>query len=752
MHIDMSQPVRVEKKIQTLTGQQNAILDHPPTKTLIVEAGAGTGKTSTLVEYSKKWSDYSGLYVAFNAAIAEEAKRRFPPHVRATTAHSYAYKALNVGKYKDRLVGKIRRQHIREAGINCYNSYMSEDRIMKSIIAGIENFTNDAGKALLPHHCGLEHSPKLVQDKVMPVIANAIQKFLNYDKSSLPFTHDCYLKRLEMYGQMGNEFDYIMVDEAQDLSPVLLSLVQGSGKPIIAVGDPKQCLAPGQMVLTPNGLVAIENLRKGNFVVAANGEGKTKSQKITDVYVSKTKNGLIQITTKSGKKIVSTPNHTHFAGFQKNNKQDAKKTNFKKASKAIEKHSRKFSIVMCGVNGQHKYTISGDDLSDAKILNNILNDIGIKIKTVKNSNGWHMESTSKHLGNIYEIYKRIQKIMDITLNQTAHFSKESPIPLIRASNCHPGMELYVRDAKTGSIVKDEIASVEQIAYQGLVYDINVEFSHNFIANDIVTHNSIYAFRNAIDAMTKIDGPRLPLSQSWRFGTPVDALANHILSYPRSKPQWPIEGRPGHTTKIELYTGQAPTKSFILARTNARLFQGLVNIAVPFHVAGGFEVIASQLLSALALSQNDRKNVKDATIQQFSTWEAMVEEGENDDMEIKRLVKIITEYGNEIPIIIERLRKIHCPKAADATIILSTAHKAKGLEADTVIILDDFPTPAELQARRINKKISAIDYDQEFHLAYVAMTRGMNRLLLASNLWEAYKDIIRPFQEINHEKK
>jgi hypothetical protein len=242
-------------------------------------------------------------------------------------------------------------------------------------------------------------------------------------------------------------------------------------------------------------------------------------------------------------------------------------------------------------------------------------------------------------------------------------------------------------------------------------------------------------------MKKIEGPRLPLSQSWRFGSPVDALANHILTYPKSKPTWPIQGRPGHTTKIELYTGQAPAKSFILARTNARLFQGLVGITVPFHVAGGFETIASQLLSALALSQNDRKNVRDSLIQQFNNWDAMVEEGESDDMEIKRLVKIVSEYGNEIPIIIERLRKIHCPKAADATIVLSTAHKAKGLEAKTVIILDDFPTPAELQARRIEQKISTLDYDQEFHLAYVAVTRGMDRLLLASNLWEAYKNVI-----------
>lgn len=481
-----------------LTDEQEVILAHPPTSTLIVEAGAGTGKTSTLVEYSKRWSEQRGLYVAFNAAIAEEARRRFPSHVRATTAHSYAFKALNMGKYQSRLVGKIRRQHIREAGISCYSSYMSEDRLMKSIISGLENFTNDAGKALLPGHCGLEHSPKIVQDKVMPIIAAAIQRFLNYDKSSLPFTHDCYLKRLEMYGKMGEEFDYIMVDEAQDLSPVLLSLVEGSGKPIIAVGDPKQ--------------------------------------------------------------------------------------------------------------------------------------------------------------------------------------------------------------------------------------------------------SIYAFRKAIDAMTKIEGPRLPLSQSWRFGAPLDALANYILTFPRAKPTWPIRGRPDHITKVELYAGQAPTRSFILARTNARLFQGLVNITVPFHVAGGFETIASQLLSALALSQDRRRDVRDSMIQQFATWEAMVEEGEDGDMDIKRLVKIVGEYGNEIPIIIDRLRKIHCPKAADATIVLSTAHKAKGLEADTVIILDDFPTPAELQARRIEQKISATDYDQEFHLAYVAVTRAKDRLLLASNLWEVYKDIIIQAQE------
>src|SRR5581483_12172304 len=43
---------------------------------------------------------------------------------------------------------------------------------------------------------------------------------------------------------------------------------------------------------------------------------------------------------------------------------------------------------------------------------------------------------------------------------------------------------------------DTVVSVERIALDAAVYDIDVDQVHNFVANGIVTHNSIYKFRGA----------------------------------------------------------------------------------------------------------------------------------------------------------------------------------------------------------------------------------------------------------------
>ena len=56
-----------------------------------VEAKAGSGKTSTLVEVARANPDKRFLYLAFNKAIVNEAKDKFPKNVVVKTTHSLAY-------------------------------------------------------------------------------------------------------------------------------------------------------------------------------------------------------------------------------------------------------------------------------------------------------------------------------------------------------------------------------------------------------------------------------------------------------------------------------------------------------------------------------------------------------------------------------------------------------------------------------------------------------------------------------------
>ena len=59
---------------------------------LALQAGAGTGKTTTLAHLAHATSR-RGRYLAYNRAIAQDARTRFPATVQCKTAHSLAYGA-----------------------------------------------------------------------------------------------------------------------------------------------------------------------------------------------------------------------------------------------------------------------------------------------------------------------------------------------------------------------------------------------------------------------------------------------------------------------------------------------------------------------------------------------------------------------------------------------------------------------------------------------------------------------------------
>jgi hypothetical protein len=78
---------------------------------MVLEAGAGTGKTTTLKALGllARTTNRKGLYLSFNKAIADEAKRSFPDNVDCRTAHSLAYKPVIFQRgvnYKSRMAAK----------------------------------------------------------------------------------------------------------------------------------------------------------------------------------------------------------------------------------------------------------------------------------------------------------------------------------------------------------------------------------------------------------------------------------------------------------------------------------------------------------------------------------------------------------------------------------------------------------------------------------------------------------------------
>ncbi|WP_183135294.1 UvrD-helicase domain-containing protein, partial [Pseudomonas coronafaciens] len=80
---------------------------HSFAKKLLVQAFAGTGKTTTLVGYATHNSSVKMLYLCYNKAVEIAAKNRFPRNVTCKTAHGLAY-AVYGSQYKHKQAGNLR--------------------------------------------------------------------------------------------------------------------------------------------------------------------------------------------------------------------------------------------------------------------------------------------------------------------------------------------------------------------------------------------------------------------------------------------------------------------------------------------------------------------------------------------------------------------------------------------------------------------------------------------------------------------
>jgi superfamily I DNA/RNA helicase len=137
----------------------------------------------------------------------------------------------------------------------------------------------------------------------------------------------------------------------------------------------------------------------------------------------------------------------------------------------------------------------------------------------------------------------------------------------------------------------------------------------------------------------------------------------------------------------------------------------------------------RILQAYAMFKGQMHEVKDPVLRSFRSWsEAQAYADDAKDAEVGILVKIIDEFRDETPELVADLKMNEVKDPAEADIILTTAHKAKGLDWDYVQICDDFEFLADLEAKLAEDPFAYFD-DQEINLLYVAITRAKKALQL-----------------------
>lgn len=263
------------------------------------------------------------------------------------------------------------------------------------------------------------------------------------------------------------------------------------------------------------------------------------------------------------------------------------------------------------------------------------------------------------------------------------------------------------------------------------------------------HQAIYGFRGATNAMELIESDEHHyLTGSFRFGQAVADVANTILLVKNEDVR--LQGY-GHGSRVR-FVPTAEGYAYI-TRGNCAIFNRAVQCVTnnePFSFVGDIKGYRfDQILDVYNLSIGSQ--VKDAFIRSFSGAGELAEYAEAvNDREILSRCKIVGKYGHDIPRLIERIDQSALPPivpgdtagvpADDKRIILTTAHKSKGLEFKNVKLAGDFMPLIDDEGKVFDVAKASPSDIEDVNIQYVAVTRAMKALHLCESL-EQYLEYV-----------
>ena len=211
----------------------------------VIQAVAGSGKTSTIVEATKLIPvDKKCCFVAFNKAIADELKEKVPKHVEARTLHSLGLSFFKSNGYNPQVdsskVHKLVESEIEDVDANIRGDYYM---FLKKIIPNIKNtlidYTNLEQIESVKERFGINDE---VDDRMMLSIRRIMEKN-NKDMTTIDFDDMIYLPVIN--NLTNGVYDWVLVDESQDLNRTQFELIKrvcDKHTRVIAVGDKRQSI------------------------------------------------------------------------------------------------------------------------------------------------------------------------------------------------------------------------------------------------------------------------------------------------------------------------------------------------------------------------------------------------------------------------------------------------------------------------------------------------------------------------------
>ena len=440
-----------------LTDEQLAIVNS--SGDIRINAVAGAGKTTTLIEYAASRSpDSKILYLAFNRSVKLEAQRKFAKrrlhNVQVETAHSLAHRyivrqnnyqlksngyktheiadLLNLPGSGDKLTEYIVANHISKF----ITYFCNSDKLKVQDLNYLDTITDAKAKSFArSFYKIIEGGTRLLLSKM--------------DKGEIEIMHDFYLKKFQLSNPV-LDYDYILFDEGQDASVAMLDVFLNQRAVKIIVGDTDQQIYGWRH--------AVNSLEKVDFKTFHLSTSFRFQQPIADLAVEllKWKSHL--------KEYTSVPITGKGNCSEEKSKATLARTNLGLLLNAIEfinDKPRTKHLYFEGNINSYTYAEEGASLYDVLHLYNNRHNL-IRDKLIKS------------MRNLNELEDYIEKTEDIELGMMVGIVR-------KYKNEIPGILKRLKDLHTGDDDRDKAEMIFSTVHRakGMEYDI-VHLVNDFI--------------------------------------------------------------------------------------------------------------------------------------------------------------------------------------------------------------------------------------------------------------------------------
>ncbi|WP_165442865.1 UvrD-helicase domain-containing protein [Senegalia massiliensis] len=660
---------------------------------LLVLAGAGSGKTRVLthrIAYILEQKDIfpdNILAITFTNKAAKEMKERIQRLVDIRvedmwvgTFHSMCVRMLrrDIDKidYNRNFVifdgsdqNTVIKDTIKELNVN---EKMYEPKKMIHFISSLKDKLIDPDTYINDNYSDFRERQK---GEIYRLYQEKLQKnnALDFD-DLIGKTIELFRNNPDILKFYQKKFKYILVDEYQDTNRAqyeLVKLLGNAHKNVCVVGDDDQCVLPDMQIKTIDGYSEMNSLEDQSTIISAGGWGKVLQGKFDKKKENYYKGPIIEIKTKKGKMIKTTPNHMMFGKL--NIEENPNKKIYIDFFGSKENNNEGYYNHVVQFNNKPTYIEEYDEaLTYSKKIISLEDDI--------------------------EIIKRARLTKDTTFNY------------MPASHIRPSMSIPIYE--DGEIVDDIVEEVNVLDYEGYVYDISVPNLRQYISNDIVVHNSIYGWRGA-DIRNILDfeedypnAKTIKLEQNYRSTKNILDAANKVIDNNMGRKGKNLWTSQNEGTNIGLYNGDnehdeakfiaskikeiknTDHKNYsdfaILYRTNAQsrvLEESLVKSNIPYKIVGGLKFY-------------DRKEIKDII--------AFLRLIQNpvDNISLKRIINVPKRgIGKRT---VEKIEQLSIEKGEsiysvilDIDEMASLSHRAKSKVKDFVSIINKFIAMKEI---------------------------------------------------------